>query len=193
MKKIVLASNNKHKLDEFRKILKDYTILSLSDIGFNDDIIEDGQTFEENALIKAKTISNYLKKENKEYLVIADDSGLCVKSLNNEPGIFSARYAGIPTDSKKNREKLINNLIGKNKEAYFNCTIVLYYPNDTYKTFEGLTEGTIIEEERGNNGFGYDSIFYSNDLNKTFAEASEEEKNSVSHRGRAINKMLEEL
>ena len=94
METIVLASNNSHKLKEFRQILPQYEILSLKDIGFNKEIIEDGKTFEENALIKAKTVSDYLDKQNKNYTVIADDSGLCVKSLNDAPGIYTARYAG---------------------------------------------------------------------------------------------------
>ena len=192
MKKIVLASNNKHKVKEFKDILKDYEILTMNDIGFDSDIVEDGNSFLENSLIKAKTISNYLKSKNLEYIVIADDSGLCCDALNGEPGIYSARYAS-DHDIKKNRDVLISNLKGKDKKAYFNCTIVVYYPDGSYKHFEGKTYGTIIDEERGKNDFGYDCIFLSDDLNKTFGEASEEEKNSVSHRGRAIEKMLKEL
>ena len=192
MKKIVLASNNKHKVKEFKDILKDYEILTMSDIGFDSDIVEDGNSFLENSLIKAKTISEYLKSKNLDYIVIADDSGLCCEALNGEPGIHSARYAS-DHDIKKNRDVLINNLKGKDKKAYFNCTIVVYYPDGSYKHFEGKTYGTIIDEERGNKDFGYDCIFLSDDLNKTFGEASEEEKNSVSHRGRAIEEMLKEL
>ena len=151
-----------------------------------------GNTFEENALIKAKTIHNYLNDKNLDYLVMADDSGLCCDSLDGAPGIYSARYAEEHND-QANRDKLIKDLEGKDKSAYFNCTIVLYYPNDEYKVFVGKTYGIIIEEEKGKTDFGYDPIFYSNDLNKTFGEASEEEKNRVSHRGRAINEMLKEL
>ncbi len=191
--KVVLASNNEHKLKEFKKILKDYEILSLKDINFNDEIDETGETFLENSLIKAETIHNYLKENNKDYIVIADDSGLCVESINNEPGIYSARYSGVHGDSKSNRVKLIKNLQGKDRKAYFLCSIVVYYPNETYKSFEGRTYGQIIDEERGDTGFGYDSIFLSDDLGKTFGEATEEEKNSVSHRGRAIEKMVKEL
>ena len=192
MKKIVLASNNKHKVKEFKDILKDYEILTMNDIGFDSDIVEDGNSFLENSLIKAKTISEYLKSKNLDYIVIADDSGLCCDALNGEPGIHSARYAS-DHDIKKNRDVLINNLKDKDKKAYFNCTIVVYYPDGSYKHFEGKTYGTIIDEERGKNDFGYDCIFLSDDLNKTFGEASEEEKNSVSHRGRAIEEMLKEL
>lgn len=192
MNKIVVATNNSHKLKEIKEILKGYEILSLKDIDFNDEIVEDGNSFEENALIKARTVHNYLKNKNLDYLVMADDSGICCDALNGEPGIYSARYAG-EHDDKANRKKLIKELEGKDKTAYFNCTIVLYYPNDNYKVFVGKTYGKIIEEEKGESGFGYDPIFYSNDLNKTFAEATEEEKNSVSHRGRALEKMKEEI
>lgn len=191
MRTIVLASNNKHKIKEFKEILKDYNVISLNDINYNEEIEETGETFLENAIIKAKTIHEYLKKQNLEYIVISDDGGLCVDSLNGEPGVYSARYSGIHGDDKANRDKVIRNLKGKeNKDAYFICTIVVYYPNEQYKSFIGKTEGKIIDEEKGNTDFGYDCIFYSYDLNKTFGEASEDEKNSVSHRGRAIQEMI---
>ena len=192
MDKIVIASNNKHKIKEFKEMLSNYEILSLNDIEFNGDIVEDGNSFEENALIKARTIHNYLKEKGLNYLVMADDSGLCCDALDGAPGIYSARYSEEHND-QANRDKLINDLKNKENDDYFNCTIVLYYPDDTYKTFVGKTYGFIIEEERGKTDFGYDPIFYSKDLNKTFGEASEEEKNSVSHRGRALKEMLKEL
>ena len=161
MKTIVLASSNKHKLKEYKEILKDYNIITLKDIDYSNEIEEDGKTFEENALIKAKTISKYLKEKNLDYIVIGEDSGLCVDSLNGEPGIYSARYSGVHGDNQANRDKLQKELQNKDRSAYFMCTIVVYYPND--------------------------------DLNKTFGEASEEEKNKVSHRGRAIKEMLKGL
>ena len=192
MKKIVLASNNEHKINEFKEILKDYEILSLKDIGYEDDIVEDGNTFEDNALIKAREVKKFLK--DKDYLIIADDSGLCVDSLDGEPGIYSARYAGGHGNSKANRDKLIDKLKNKDdRNAYFLCCIVLYKNEDDYKFFIGKTYGTIIDQEKGDTSFGYDCIFLSNDLNKTFGEASDEEKNSVSHRGRAIEKLVKEL
>ena len=193
MKTIVLASNKKHKKEEFKDILKEFEILSLKDINFNDEIEENGKDFKENALIKAKTIHNFLKKQNKDYIVISDDSGLCVESLNNEPGIYSARYAGIHGNDQENRNKLLKKLKGKDRNAFFNCTLVLYYPDEKYEYFEGKTYGYITKEELGKKEFGYDCIFYSNDLNKTFGQATEQEKNSVSHRGRAIEKLLEYL
>ena len=192
MEKVVVASNNKHKIKEFKEILKNYEILSLKDIDFNDDIVEDGKTFEENSLIKAKTIHDYLKSKNLDYIVMADDSGLCVDSLNGEPGIYSARYAK-EHDDKANRDKLLKELEGKNREAYFNCTIAVYYPNGEHKVFVGKTFGEITKEEIGKTDFGYDCVFLSKDLNKTFGEATEEEKNSVSHRERVLNDVIKEL
>ncbi len=194
MKTIVLASDNKHKISEFREILSNYNILSLKDIGFDKDIEETGTTFRENALIKAKEVKEYLKSIHRRYLVIADDSGLVVDSLNGEPGIYSARYAGEHGNSKANRDKLVDKLKDKeDKIAYFLCCIVVYKNDKDYKFYEGKTYGTIIDEERGKTDFGYDCIFLSKDLNKTFGEATNEEKNSVSHRGRALEKLVKDL
>lgn len=193
IKTIVIATNNKHKLEEYKQILTNYNIITLNDIGFSDDIEENGETFEENALIKAQAIHNYLKNKKQEYIVLAEDSGLCVDALNGAPGVYSARYAGTHGDDQANRDKLQAELKGKERTAYFNCTIVLFYPNGLHKIFEGKTFGKISEKEIGSKEFGYDCVFYSKDLNKTFGEASEEEKNSVSHRGRAIKEMIKEI
>lgn len=192
MKKLILASNNKHKIKEFNEVLTDYEILSLNDIGFTEDIIEDGETFADNALIKCRAVSDYCKKNNYNYDIISDDSGLCCDALNGEPGIHSARYAGNHND-QANRDKLRIKLKDKNRDAYFVCFICLYKNDNDYKFFEGRSYGEIIDEERGSTEFGYDSIFYSTELNKTFGEASSDEKNSVSHRGRAIEKLNEVL
>lgn len=190
-KTIVIASNNKHKIKEFKEILKDYNIMTLDDIKYYDEIEETGKSFLENALIKAKTIHEYLKKNNLQYIVIADDSGLCVNSLNNAPGVYSARYCGVHGNNKANRDKLQKELKGKtDRSAKFVCNIVVYYPNEKYESFIGETFGRITEKELGKTDFGYDCIFFSNDLKKTFGEASDEEKNSVSHRGRALMKMV---
>lgn len=193
MKTIVLATNNKHKLKEYKEILKDYDIITLEDIDYLEEIEETGETFLENALLKAETIHNYLKKIGKEYIVVSEDSGLCVDSLNGAPGVYSARYSGTHGNDQKNRDKLRRELEGKKKDAYFTCTIVVYYPNREYQSFVGETKGKIIEEEIGNKDFGYDCIFYSDELHKTFGEASEEEKNKVSHRGRAIQEMQKNM
>lgn len=192
MRKIVLASNNKHKVKEFKEMLDNIEILTLESIGFNADIEETGKTFEENALIKARTIKDYLKSINKDYAVVADDSGLCCEALNGAPGIYSARYAG-DHDNQKNRDKLREDLQGKNRDAYFICTIAFIDEEGTEQIFVGKTYGTITDEERGNKDFCFDCIFNSNDLGKTFGEATEEEKNSVSHRSRAIAKLKEVL
>lgn len=191
MKKIVLASNNKHKIKEFNEILDNVEILTLNDIGYYEEIEETGTTFLENALIKASTISEYLKSKGLDYDVLADDSGTCCESLNGAPGIYSARYAGGHGDNKANRDKLIQDLKGKDKTTYFTCTIVLYHIDGTYEYKEGRTYGKIIEEERGDTSFGYDCIFLSDDLGKTFGEATSEEKNSVSHRARALEQIKE--
>lgn len=192
MRTIVLASNNKHKIEEFKQLFKNDTILSLDDIGFTEEIEENGKTFLDNSLIKAKNIHEYLKKKNIEAVVMADDSGLCVNTLNGEPGIYSARYAGIHGNDKLNRKKLLDSLSNKeDRSAYFLCVIVEYLTNGNYIYAEGKTEGIILEKETGDDSFGYDCLFYSNELNKSFGEATSEEKNSVSHRARAIQNIKE--
>ena len=192
MKKIVIASNNKHKVKQIKSLLNNYEILTLEEIGFNDEIEETGSTFLENALIKARAISNYLKEKGLVYDIIADDSGLCIPSLNGAPGVYSARYSG-DHDFKANRDKLIADLKGKDHKGYFMSTIVLYHPDNTFIYKEGKTYGEIIEEERGDNSFGYECIFLSDDLNKTFGEATLEEKNKISHRARALEQLKKEL
>ena len=171
MRKIVLASNNKHKIKEFNEILDTVEILTLNDIGYLEDIEETGETFLENALIKAETISKYLKENNLDYDVLSDDSGLSCVALDLAPGVYSARYAGNH-DDKANRDKVISELNDKDKTAYFSCTIVLYHIDGTYDYREGRTYGKIIDEEKGDTSFGYDCIFLSDDLGKTFGEAS---------------------
>ena len=191
MKKIILASNNSHKIKEFKEMFSDYEVLALNDIGFYEDIVEDGDTFEENSLIKAKVVSKYLKEKGILASVIADDSGLCVEALNGEPGVYSARYCG-DHDSVKNRAKLLKELDGvKNRKAWFNCTLVEMYPDGKYIVAEGKTFGRITTEEFGDTYFGYDCLFFSDELGKTFGEATADEKNKVSHRGRAIERLKE--
>ncbi len=189
MKKIVLASNNIHKIKEFNEILDNVELLTLSDIGYLEEIEETGTTFLENALIKASTISKYLKDKGLDYDVISDDSGLCCEGIDLGPGVYSARYAGEHVNPKDNRDKLIENLKDKDKTAYFICTIVLYHIDGTYEYKEGKTYGKIIDEELGDTSFGYDSIFVSDDLGKTFGQATSDEKNSVSHRARALSEI----
>ena len=193
MRTIILASNNEHKIIEFNEMFKDCKILSLKDIGFFDDIEENGLTFLDNAKIKAEATKKYITEHNILGDIIADDSGLCVNSLNGEPGVYSARYAGGHGNFEECRRKLIENMKGKkDRTAYFCCTIAIITPSGKQQIFVGKTYGEITDKEIGENGFGYDCIFYSDDLKKTFGEASEEEKNSVSHRSRALEKIQKE-
>lgn len=187
---LVVASNNQHKIAEIKTLLNGYfdVILSLAEANINCDPEENGTTFMQNALIKVNEIAKHTT-----HAVIADDTGLCVNTLNGAPGVKSARYAGNH-DNAQNRDKLLHELFNKtDKSAYFATAVALRYPNGEIITAEGSVEGYIISQEKGSNGFGYDSIFYCTDLGKTFGEASEEEKNSVSHRARALNNLLSKI
>lgn len=189
MKQIVFATNNKHKLEEVRAIVgNNFEILSLSDIGCHEDIPETGNTFEDNALMKARYI-----KEKYGYDCFADDSGLEVTALNNAPGVFSARYAGEPSDSLRNIEKLMSNMEGKTeRSARFRTSIALLYNGEEH-LFKGVIEGKIIDTLRGDKGFGYDPVFVPEGYDITFAEMSSEEKNSISHRARATKELVDFL
>ena len=187
MKELILASNNAHKVEEIKSILEDYNILTLKDINYTEEIVEDGSTFEENALIKARTISKYSGKT-----AISDDSGLSVDLLDGRPGVYSARYSKEQTD-EKNIEKVLLELNGQKSKAKFVSVIALVKPNGTELTFRGECHGEIIFEKRGTNGFGYDPIFYVPSLDKTFAELSAEQKNSISHRKQSLEKFSQYL
>lgn len=189
--KLAIATNNAHKLQEIREILGDSfdALLSLDDLGIDIDIEETGTTFAENALLKASTICKLCGMPT-----LADDTGLMVDALNGAPGVYSARYAGEEHNDKNNRELLLKNLKNvENRDAHFETAIVIFYPNGEFITSFGRVNGHILLQERGNEGFGYDSLFYSNELGKTFAEATSYEKNSVSHRGSALRAMLAKL
>lgn len=195
MKKLIVASNNKHKISEIKQILRDFPfqILSMQEAGINTDVDENGSTFEENAHIKAIEIYKAL---GKKYAVLADDSGLIVDILNGEPGVFSARYSGVHGNDKKNNEKLLYNLKGiefEKRKAHFICAIELIFDENNIIDVQGSVEGYIIEEERGIDGFGYDPLFYVPKFNKTFAEITSEEKNSISHRGEALKKLKKKV
>lgn len=183
MKKLIVASSNKGKLKEIEQILGDiYQVIPMAQVGFNEDIEETGDTFYENALIKAKTVSLALSED-----VLADDSGLMVDCLGGAPGVYSARYAGVHGNDKLNRDLLVKNLEGQeNRKAKFASSVVLYKKDGTIISGYGETTGVILHAEDGENGFGYDSIFKSDDLGKSFGVATNEEKNKVSHRYRAI-------
>ena len=187
MKELILASNNARKVEEIKSILEDYNILTLKDINYTEEIVEDGSTFEENALIKARTISKYSGKT-----AISDDSGLSVDLLDGRPGVYSARYSKEQTD-EKNIEKVLLELNGQKSKAKFVSVIALVKPDGTELTFRGECHGEIIFEKRGTNGFGYDPIFYVPSLDKTFAELSAEQKNSISHRKQSLEKFSQYL
>ncbi len=191
MKKLIFATGNKGKLKEVIKIFEktDYEIISLFDLGDVPEIIEDGDTYEANALIKAKAIYDIHKLP-----VIADDSGLSVEQLNGEPGVYSARYAGENCTYDDNNKKLINALLNFDEphNAKFVCSAVFYDGKNIKNTF-GELHGKIVSEFKGTHGFGYDPIFIPKDSNRTLAEFSSEEKNKISHRAIAFNKLKDLL
>lgn len=181
MKTIVAATGNAHKLQELRAIFKEYTIFSQREAGFYGDVEETGSTFAENALIKARAVSATLG-----CIALADDSGLCVDALGGAPGVYSARYCGRHGDDGANNELLLQNLAGKNRSAHFTSAIAIVLPDGREFVAEGITSGRILEAPEGENGFGYDPLFYSEEIHKCFGLATPEEKNSVSHRYRAL-------
>lgn len=189
MRKIVFATNNKHKLDEIRKISEGkIEILSLSDIGCHDDIPETGATLEENALQKADYIKRHFG-----YDCFADDTGLEVDALNGAPGVFSARYAGESCDPEDNMDKLLRELNGvENRKARFRTVIALVL-NGNVHYFDGVVHGEITSERRGAEGFGYDPIFVPDGHCKTFAELGNGEKNKMSHRAIGTRKLVDFL
>lgn len=195
MKRLILASNNKKKIKEMKEILKELNIdvKSLENENIDIDVIEDGETFEENAKKKAKEIYEFLlKRGDKDFIVLADDSGLAVDYLNGEPGIYSARYAGEHGNDAKNNEKLLQKLSGvpkENRGAKFICQLALFTDRGEYFKVTGEAKGSIIEELHGVGGFGYDPLFFYKQLNKTFAELTPEEKNEISHRGNALKEL----
>lgn len=199
MKKIIFATGNAGKMREIREILADLPVelLSMKEAGISCDIDENGSTFEENALIKAQAVQETWKAEHsEEAIVLADDSGLEIDHLNKEPGIYSARYMGEDTSYRIKNANLIGRLDGVAKEdrtARFVCAIAAALSDGTTRIVRGTIEGYIGWEERGENGFGYDPIFYLYENDKSTAELSSEEKNKISHRGNALRLMKEEL
>lgn len=195
MKKIVFATGNENKMKEIRMILADcgYEIMSMKEAGIEVDIVEDGKTFEENAVIKAKAISRLVDDST---VVLADDSGLEVDYLNKEPGIYSARYEGADTPYSIKNRIIIDRLKDAPEDkrtARFVCAIAASFPDGKIETRRGVIEGEIANVPAGENGFGYDPIFYVPEFGKTTAELSPEEKNKVSHRGNALRLIKEVL
>ncbi|MBQ1254959.1 MAG: XTP/dITP diphosphatase [Clostridia bacterium] len=193
MKKIILASDNGHKLEEIRRYFKEaeipVEIIPLRDSGFSGEIVEDGETFEENALIKARTVALATG-----CAAIADDSGLEVDALHGAPGVYSARFAGVHGDDNANNAKLLQELDGIpdcKRTARFVSVICVYREDGASVSVRGTAEGLILTEKKGRGTFGYDPLFYYPPFGKTFAEMDGSEKNSISHRGNALALLME--
>ena len=193
MKKIILASDNAHKLEEIRRYFKEaeipVEIIPLRDSGFSGEIVEDGETFEENALIKARTVALATG-----CAAIADDSGLEVDALHGAPGVYSARFAGVHGDDNANNAKLLQELDGVpdcKRTARFVSVICVYREDGASVSVRGTAEGLILTEKKGSGTFGYDPLFYYPPFGKTFAEMDGSEKNSISHRGNALALLME--
>ena len=185
---LVLASGNKNKIREIGEMLPDYEVKGYKDMGLDMEIEENGSTCYETALIKARAVCEALGLP-----ALADDSGLCVDALGGAPGVFSARYAGDGNDAHNNA-LLLKNMEGiKNRDAKFVSALVMYFPDGRIVSATGETFGRILYECKGDNGFGYDPLFFSNDLQKSLGEASAREKNTVSHRYRALCALREKL
>lgn len=188
---IIVATNNQGKVKEIKSILAPHNVMSQMEIGVDIDVEETGDTFIENAFLKARALKPYT-----QCAIIADDSGLMVDYLNGDPGVYSARYAGDNTTPMQGIEKLLKNLDGvpfEGRSASFVSVIALILPDGTEYSFEGTCNGYITNILKGDNGFGFDPVFYYPPLDKTFAELADEEKNSVSHRSKAIEKLTEFL
>ncbi len=190
MKKIIFATGNAHKMVEIREILAglDAEILSMKDAGIDLDIVEDGTTFEANAMIKARAIAEIAP----DAIVLADDSGLEIDYLNKEPGIYSARYGGEDTSYDVKNQMLLDRMTeakGDERTGRFVCVIAAVFPDGSEKSCRGTIEGLIAESICGENGFGYDPIVYSPEVGKSLAEITSEEKNAISHRGKALREM----
>ena len=191
--KIIFATGNAHKMEEIRMILSDLgmPVFSLKDVGIDVDVIEDGSTFEENAMIKAREIAKIV---GNDAIILADDSGLEIDYLNKEPGIYSARYAGVDTSYDIKNSMLLERLQGVSdamRTARFVCAIAAVFPDGSEEILRGTFEGIIGHEIAGGNGFGYDPIFFLPEYNCTSAELSPERKNELSHRGKALRAMRE--
>ena len=194
MLKFVLASRNKKKIRELETFLagipSDKVILSLDDIGYHGEIVEDGKTFAENSLIKASVPAKL------GYIGVADDSGLEVDALNGAPGVYSARYSGEGATDEKNNAKLLSELEDvpdDKRTARFRTVVTCAFPDGTYFQVDGSCEGRVLRAPEGSGGFGYDPLFWYAPFEKTFASLTPEEKNAVSHRGKAMRKFAEEL
>jgi XTP/dITP diphosphohydrolase len=186
---LLFASSNTHKISEIRQLLPGgYSLTSLAEAGFHEEIPETADTIEGNAILKAQFMA-----DRQPLACFADDTGLVIPALNGEPGVYSARYAGPARDANDNMDLVLKKLDGSSdRNAYFTTVIALWIDN-SMQVFEGRVEGIILAEKRGTQGFGYDPVFQPLGHDRTFAEMSSEEKNALSHRGRALKKMIEFL
>ena len=189
MNRLIFATNNSHKLQEVSSMISGlFDITGLSQTDFSGDIPETAETLQGNALMKAKYIYNILREN-----CFADDTGLEVEALGGEPGVYSARYAGTPCNSQKNIDKLLKKLKNiDNRTASFRTVIALIFEGQTH-FFDGTVKGTITTEQHGDKGFGYDSVFVPEGYDRTFAQMTDDEKNSISHRSRAVAKLVDFL
>lgn len=192
--KLIFATKNKNKMKEIREILadKDYEILSMEEAGISIDVVEDGTTFEENALIKSRAIRDYVK----DAIVLSDDSGLEIDYLGGAPGIYSARFEGVDTPYSVKNQIILNKLEGvpdEERTARFVCAVAAAFPDGTDQVVRGTIEGMIGYESVGENGFGYDPIFFVPEYRCTTAEMSAEQKNEISHRGKALRMIAKYL
>jgi XTP/dITP diphosphohydrolase len=188
IEEVVLATKNEGKIREFTSLLGQVfeKIISLRDLGSLPGIVEDGKTFRENALKKARVIAEFTQKTT-----LADDSGLEVPAICGRPGIFSSRYAGDNAKDRENIDKLLKELSGiTDRRARFVCSLALVFPSGKEIIVEGACEGTILDEPRGEGGFGYDPVFFLSELGKTMAELTPKEKNTISHRARAVRALI---
>ena len=189
--KLIIASNNAHKLTEMKAILAPFfdDVQSMREAGIEHETVEDGATFLDNAVKKARELA-----EISGCCAIADDSGLCVDALGGAPGVYSARFSGVHGDDAANRRKLLEELDGvENRAAHFSCAIALVWPDGKVVTAEDALYGWIAHDERGTNGFGYDSLFLLPERGVRTAEISPEEKNAISHRGKALRQLVKKL
>ena len=189
--KLIIASNNSHKITEIKQILSDRfeSILSLREAGIDHETVEDGVTFMQNAEKKAVEIA-----EISGCAALADDSGICAHALDGAPGVYSARFSGVHGNDEDNNNLLLEKLRDKeDKGAHYTCAICLAYPDGRRLFAEGYMYGTITENRRGNRGFGYDPLFVPEGESRTVAEMTEEEKNAISHRANALKALLEQL
>ncbi|MBU0505282.1 MAG: RdgB/HAM1 family non-canonical purine NTP pyrophosphatase [bacterium] len=204
MKTIVIASKNKHKINEIGQMLSALAFTTQSLLDFPDYVSpeETGATFLENAHIKAQTLADYLQKNSlqgsihRTLYILADDSGLSCKGLKGAPGVLSARFAGLHAGDNKNNQKLIGAFLNNSelsRAAHYTCAMVILLPDKTKKEIEERCYGKIVTEPKGSNGFGYDPYFFLEKHQRTMAELSPEEKNSISHRGKALRNLLKEL